>query len=64
MPLYDYRCRACGSPDLERLLSLFAVDFDITRRPCHTTVCTGPYTAVRVGYADRGFSLTPAPASA
>lgn len=24
-------CRACGSPDLERLLSLFAVDSDTTR---------------------------------
>src|SRR5438094_705652 len=23
----------------------------VTRRPCHTTVRTGPYTAVRVGYA-------------
>lgn len=51
MPLYEYRCRACGaafeilvragdtpacracaSPDLERQVSLFAVDSDGTRQ--------------------------------
>ena len=50
MPIYEYRCQACGnrfeqlilrsttpacpscqSHDLERLISLFAVDSDVTR---------------------------------
>jgi hypothetical protein len=30
---------------------LIGIGAAVTRRPCHTTVHTGPYTAVRDGYA-------------
>ncbi|MGB7641077.1 MAG: hypothetical protein WBL82_07315 [Terriglobales bacterium] len=39
----------------EELLEAFELLIGIGRRspadPCHTTVHTGPYTAIRVGYA-------------
>jgi hypothetical protein len=37
--------------ELSNMLGTLGIGAAVTRRPCHTTVHTGPYTAVRVGYA-------------